>query len=179
MDSLPRDGLTLLYIGRGKGKTTAAVGLAVRARGWNKRVCFIQFIKEDRWPSGERAALKKLGVEVRVAGRGFVKIMGDRKPFIVHRTAAHRALAVAKRAVRSSRFDVVILDEAVSAVEEKLINQTDVVRLIRSKRPALHLVLTGHRSYPALIRLADLVTDMKKVKHPFDQGRLADQGIDY
>ncbi len=168
-----------MYLGRGKGKTTAAVGLAVRARGWNQRVCFIQFIKEERWPSGERSMLRKLGVQVQVAGQGFVKIMGDRKPFAVHQAAARHALTSAKRIARSNRYDVVILDEVISAVEEKLLNQSDVVRLIKSKRPSLHLVLTGHTAYPAIIRLADLVTEMKKIKHPFDQGRLAVKSIDF
>lgn len=172
-------GLTLLYIGFGKGKTTAAVGLAVRARGWGERIFLMQFMKEDKWPSGERSILKNIGVVVAVAGEGFVKIRGDHKPFAVHKSAAKKAYDQAYKTVRSPRYDVVILDEIVSAVESKLLSESSVIRLIRAKRPGLHLVLTGHNAFPKLIAASDLVTEMRKIKHPFDQGRLAVKGIDY
>ncbi len=172
-------GLTILYIGNGKGKTTAAVGLAVRARGWKKRVFFLQFVKEEKWPSGERAVLQRLGVDVWVLGEGFVKILNDKKPFSVHRAAAVRALKAARTAVRSKEYDVVILDEAVSAVESKLLPQSAITKLIKAKRPDLHLVLTGHVAYPSIVKLCDLVTEMGKVRHPFDSGTLAVKGIDY
>lgn len=172
-------GLVIVYIGNGKGKTTSAVGVAVRARGWGKRVFFLQFVKEERWPSGERAMLKKLGVDVWVLGKGFVKILNDTKPFIVHKRAAQEALQAAMRAVRSSAYDVVILDEAISAIESDLLRQSDLVKLSKAKRPSLHLVLTGHTNYPRITKLADLVTDMRKLKHPYDEGRLAEKGIDF
>jgi len=172
-------GLTLLYIGFGKGKTTAAVGLAVRARGWGQRVFFMQFMKEDKWPSGERAMLKKLGVTVAVVGEGFVKIRGDQKPFAIHKAAARRAYEQALKIVRSPKYDVVVLDEIVSAVESKLLSQSEVLRLIRAKRSAQHLALTGHTAFPKIIAACDLVTEMRKIKHPFDQGLLAVKGIDY
>lgn len=172
-------GLVIMYLGKGKGKTTAAVGVAVRARGWGKRVFFLQFVKEERWPSGERAMLKKLGVDVWVLGKGFVKILNDTKPFIVHKRAAQQALQAAMRAVRSNAYDVVILDEAISAIESELFSQTALLKLIKAKRPSLHLVLTGHTNYPRITKWADLVTDMRKLKHPYDEGRLAEKGIDY
>jgi len=172
-------GLTIVYIGKGKGKTTAAVGLAVRARGWKKRVLFLQFIKEAKWPSGERAMLKRLGVHIWVMGQGFVKILNDQKPFTVHKQAASRALKKAQEAVRSKKYDVVVLDEAISAVEEKLLSQTSIADLITKKQPKITLVLTGHTAYPMIVKKADLVTDMTKIKHPFDQGVLAQKGIDF
>lgn len=178
MDNRSR-GLTILYVGHGKGKTTAAIGLAVRARGWGKRVFFLQFMKETKWPSGERAMLKKLGVSVHVAGQGFVKIMNDKKPFRVHKDAAVQAWRAARAAVRSLKYDVVILDEAVSAVESRLLPQSAIAGLIKAKRPNIHLVLTGHTAYPKIVSLCDLVTDMKKVKHPYDRGRLAEKGVDF
>jgi cob(I)alamin adenosyltransferase len=172
-------GLTILYVGNGKGKTTAAVGLAVRARGWKQRVFFLQFVKEEKWPSGERAVLKKLGVDLWVLGEGFVKILNDKKPFSVHKAAAARALKASLSAVRSNDYDVVILDEAVSAVESKLLPQSAIIELIKAKRPGLHLVLTGHAAYPKIVKLCDLVTEMKKLKHPYDGGRLAEKGLDF
>ncbi|MFH0853045.1 MAG: cob(I)yrinic acid a,c-diamide adenosyltransferase [bacterium] len=172
-------GLTIVYVGQGKGKTTAAVGLAVRARGWGQRVLFLQFIKEAKWPSGERAMLKKLGVHVWVMGQGFVRILNDQKPFTVHKQAARQALKKAQEAIRGKYYDVVILDEAISAIEERLITQTDIVRLITKKRPKITLVLTGHTVYPMIMKKADLITNMKKIKHPFDNGIMAKKGIDF
>lgn len=177
-------GLTVLYRGDGKGKTTAAVGVAVRARGYGWKVLFLQFSKSKQWPSGERKALAKLGVDVRVMGLGFVGILDDRKPLGEHRAAARRALAAAKKLLLSGRYKLVVLDEVISSLEQQLLKPSDLVALlkVRTRHPKaknLHLVLTGHDRYPAIEKLCDLVTEMKMVKHPYYKGFLAVKGIDF
>lgn len=172
-------GLTLIFVGNGKGKTSAAIGLAVRASGWKRRVLFLQFFKSEQWPSGERASLKKLGVDVRVMGEGFVGILGDKKPRSVHKAAARKALATAKQLIRSGDYDVCIFDEAISTLEQKLLQVSALTALIRAKPQHVTICLTGHKHYPALEKLADTVTEMKMVKHPYYQGLLAQRGVDY
>ncbi len=175
-------GLTICYIGNGKGKTTAAVGVAVRAAGDGKRVLFFQFFKSPEWPSGERESLRKLGVQVEVHGKGFVGIWGDKKPKAEHQAAARTAFGKANELVLSGKYDVVILDELISCVEEGLLTVEEVVALITTKRAQarnVHLVLTGHTKYPAILKVCDVVTEMQMVKHPFYKGFLAVKGIDY
>ena len=172
-------GLTIIYIGDGKGKTSAAVGLAVRAAGTGFRVLFLQFVKGD-WPSGEREILASLNkVEVKLMGRGFVGILGDRKPIDEHVRAAQNALKESEKALKSKKYDLVILDEAISAIESKLIATDDLYNLIKKKPKAVHLCLTGHKRIKKLIDAADLVTEMKMIKHPYYKGILAQRGIDY
>lgn len=173
-----KKGLTIIYIGNGKGKTSAAVGLAVRAAGTGLKVLFLQFVKGD-WPSGEREALVKLGVEVRVLGRGFVKILGDRKPMAEHVKAARTAMREGVKALKSKKYDLVVLDEAISAIEEKLLTIEDVYKMVKAKPKQVHLCLTGHNNFKKLTACADLVTEMKMTKHPYYKGILAQKGIDY
>lgn len=171
-------GLIIVYIGNGKGKTSAAVGLATRAVGTGFRVLFLQFVKGD-WPSGEREALVKLGVVVRLAGLGFVGILGDRKPIETHIKAAQKAKFEAIEALKSDKYDLVVLDEAISAIEIKLLTTQDIVDIVKAKPEKVHLCLTGHKKIKKLIDMADLVTEMKMIKHPYYQGILAQRGIDY
>lgn len=169
----------IVYIGNGKGKTSAAIGLAVRARGWGKKVLFLQFYKSEAWPSGERAALKKLGIDVQVLGEGFVKILGDKKPFAKHRAAARRALITAENLMLNGGYDVCIFDEAISCLEQKLLSVADLAALIKAKPKHMTICLTGHDHFPALEKLADTVTEMKMIKHPYYKGILAQRGVDY
>lgn len=171
-------GLTIVYIGDGKGKTSAAVGLATRALGTGFKVAFYQFVKGD-WPSGERAKLAEMGAEVKLLGRGFVGILGDRKPLDEHRFAAEDALDIAMKALTSKKFQLVILDEVISAVEIGLLEVKDVLDLIAIKPHEVHLCMTGHKRYKKIIEVADLVTEMKMIKHPYYEGILAQRGIDY
>jgi cob(I)alamin adenosyltransferase len=187
-----KKGLVIVYVGDGKGKTTAAVGLAARAAGTGLNVYVVQFVKGE-WPSGERdffagyeqlrrqrGAVSKLGaVTVEAAGKGFIKILGDRKPFAEHVAAAQAALALGRRALASGRYDVVVLDEGLSAVESKVLKVRDLVQLIKQKPSAVHLVITGHELPPSVAALADLVSEVKMVKHPYYRGVLAQRGIDY
>lgn len=173
-------GLTIIYIGDGKGKTSAAVGLACRAKGTGFKVLFLQFVKGDM-PSGERKTLAELGVDVMLMGLGFVGIINDRRKREEHVEAAKKALttALVHVSINPDHYDLVILDEALSAAEVGLVTETELENLIESKLPELHLCMTGHKRYKKLIALADLVTEMKMIKHPYYQGIVAQRGIDY
>lgn len=171
-------GLTIIYIGDGKGKTSAAAGLACRAAGTGFKVLYLQFVKGD-WPSGERESLAKLGVEVKLMGLGFVGILGDRKPIADHIKAAQTAVASAVEALKSEKYDLVILDEALSAVESDLLTEEDILKIMDAKPEKVHLCMTGHKRFKKIIGRADLVTEMKMIKHPYYEGILAQRGIDF
>ena len=177
-------GLRIAYIGDGKGKTTAAVGVATRAAGYGWKVLFFQFYKSPAWPSGEREALRKLGVDVEVHGQGFVGILGDRKPLAQHQAAAKQALDRAWVQVNSGKYKLVVLDEIISCLEQKLFPVSNVVSMLKRHAVSptaskVHIVMTGHKKFPELLKQCDLVTEMKMVKHPYYKGFIAVQGIDY
>lgn len=179
--------MIIIYIGNGKGKTTAAVGLAVRAAGAGRRVLFVQFVKASsakrsgEWPlSSEIGALKQLkNVTVKVLGKGFVGILGDTKKRVEHVRAARAGLGWLKAQIARPRYDVIIADELISAVELKLLTVREVKSLFRFRDKFIALALTGHKKYPELVAGADLVTEMKLIKHPYYKGVLAKKGIDY
>lgn len=177
-------GLVHAYIGNGKGKTTAAVGTAVRAAGYGWKILFLQFMKEAKWPSGERSSLRKLGVDVYVMGEGFYKILNDQKPEAVHQAAAEKALALSYERLLSGDYQLVILDELGSAVEEGLLARKPVENVLKMHRQKslakdTHLIWTGHKKIPWMLKYADLVTEMKKMKHPYDKGIIATKGLDF
>lgn len=173
-------GLVIVYTGNGKGKTTSALGICLRAVGHGRRVAIIQFIKSD-WEYGEIQALKMLSPEVRLdrLGAGCIGIMGDEKPIEEHKKAARHALKVSQEAVSSGLYDIVILDEINIAVDKELITVASLLSLIESKPQNIDLVLTGRYADRAIIDAADLVTEMKEIKHPFRKGIPARKGIDY
>ena len=180
-----RTGLIIVYTGDGKGKTSAALGAAMRALGHGWKVLMIQFFKGD-WPVvyGELELAKRLypQFEVLQLGRGFVKIMGDKKPFDEHVEAAKAALQLTRERMLSGQYDVIILDEvnyALGYLDFKLIELEDVLQLLRDKPPQMHIILTGRNAHPQVMEMADLVTEMKEVKHPMKKGIPAQQGIDY
>ncbi len=177
----PERGLVIIYTGEGKGKTTAAMGLALRAIGYGRRVLVIQFVKT--WFTGELAGFKLLGpkAEFVQAGKGFYKILGDKLPDGDHKEAAAKALELARSKLESGKYDVVILDEIIGTVVGGLLEPGAVVDLVKAKPKEVDLVLTGRHAekLKPLMKLADLVTEMVKVKHPYDQGILAKRGIDY
>jgi len=182
------NGLIIIYIGAGKGKTSAAVGLAVRAAGAGKKVLFCQFIKAAKatmsgeWPlSSEINVLKTIpNITVEVLGRGFVGILGDTKDKAEHKKAAEQGLAWLKAEIESGKYDVVIADELISAIEAELLTETEVRKFIDFARGKLTaLALTGHNKYNLLTDSADLVTEMKMIKHPYYRGVLAQRGIDF
>ncbi len=178
--ALEKEGLVIVYTGKGKGKTTAALGLALRAVGYNHKVCMIQFIKGS-WHYGEMTSSKKLEpeFELTAVGRGFVGIMDDKTPVEEHKRIADEALRVAQEKISSKKYDIVILDEVNYAVNLGLVNLDDVLELIRKKPENVNLVLTGNYAKDELIELADLVTEMREIKHPFKLGLRAKKGIDF
>ena len=185
MPSSSRRGLIIVYTGNGKGKTTASLGAVLRALGHGWRVLVIQFFKGD-WPVvfGESEMGKRLSpqLEVLQAGRGFVGYMGDKKPREEHITAARDALALAREKVVSGVYDLIVLDEIIYAIDYagvQLVELKEVLELLDTKPPALHLILTGRNAPQALIDKADLVTEMREIKHPWQKKIPAQEGIDY
>jgi cob(I)alamin adenosyltransferase len=173
-------GWVIVYTGDGKGKTTASLGMAVRAMGYKMKVCMIQFVKGS-WFYGELKGSELLGPNFSIipAGEGFIGIIDDKKPLSQHIAAAREALRASEKIVSSGLYDIVILDEINYAMSRKLIEVRAVLSLIRRKPAHVSLVLTGRRAPQSIIDKADLVTEMRKIKHPFDKGMTARKGIDF
>jgi len=169
----------LIFTGDGKGKTTAALGMALRAAGHGLAVHVIQFIKADR-RTGELKAVRKLpGLSIVQAGRGFVP-PPDNPQFAQHKAAAQEALALARQALAAGQYHMVVLDEICLAVAHALLSEQEVLDLIAASPPRTHLVLTGRGATPALIAAADTVTEMRPVKHLFDSAHASPtQGIEF
>lgn len=182
-------GLVMIYTGEGKGKTTAAFGMALRAVGRGWRVMMIQFTKSGEWPPGqpmgEITGSQRLAPELELVwtGIGFVNILGDPHPFEAHRQAAQEGLKLARAKMDSGEYELLILDEILGAVDQGQIDLDQLLELIETKPRRLHLLLTGHdaqqRFIHQLTERADLVTEMRKIKHPFDEGHQARRGLDY
>ncbi|MDQ7786680.1 MAG: cob(I)yrinic acid a,c-diamide adenosyltransferase [Thermodesulfovibrionales bacterium] len=175
-----KSGLIVVLTGDGKGKTTSALGMALRAAGYDMRVCIIQFMKGDMH-AGEIDGLKKLSpaVEFHTTGKGFCGIRGDSHSHEEHRKNAQKAAEMAKQKMLSGKFDMLILDEINNAVLLKLVDLSQVLDLVEKKPPLLHLILTGRDAHPELIAKAHTVTEMKEVKHAYRQGIEPQKGIDY
>ena len=177
----PRHGLTLIFTGNGKGKTTAAVGLTVRAAGNRMKVFFLQFIK-GQWKTGEREILRGLpGVDLEVTGRGFTieRLRNQNIPLEDHAAAAAHGWQVAQQIVSEGQYDLVVLDEILGAIKAGLVPLAEVVALVQAKPPTVHLVLTGRGAAPELIEVADLVSEIQPVKHPLQRGIKAQRGIEF
>ncbi len=170
-------GLVYIFTGDGKGKTSAALGVVLRALGHGMRVHITYFMKGD-YPYGERAILSKLP-NVTMASFGSREFINPAniKPEEIEQTKL--ALATAREAIFSGNYDLVVLDEVNIAVAWKLVELDEVVKLISDKPQNVELILTGRRADTKLVQLADLVTEMLKIKHPYDEGVLARKGIDY
>ncbi|KKR80313.1 MAG: Cob(I)alamin adenosyltransferase [Candidatus Daviesbacteria bacterium GW2011_GWC1_40_9] len=171
--------MVIVYTGEGKGKTTAALGLALRAAGYKKKVLIVQFGKA--WFTGELEGIKKLSPYVKLiqGGKGFVKILNDKLPLSQHQKVAQETFGMLYKETTSGKWDVVIADEIIGAVAGKLLKISDILKLINHKPKKLDLVLTGHHASLKIIEKADLVTEMQAIKHPFEKGFLAKVGIDY
>lgn len=175
-----KDGLVIVYTGKGKGKTTAALGIALRAVGYNYRICMIQFIKGS-WHYGEMTSSKRLEpeFELTAVGKGFVGIIDDKSPRDEHEKIAREALLLSKEKIRTEKYDIIILDEINYAINLGLVKLDDVLELIKNKPQKLNLILTGNHAKKEIIEIADLVTEMKEIKHPFKSGIKAKRGIDF
>ncbi len=177
---MEQDGLVIVYTGNGKGKTTAALGMVLRAVGYSKKICMIQFIK-GTWHYGEMDSAKRLEPEFEMTaiGGGFVGIIDDKSTKEQHTKIAQEAIRISREKITSNKYDLIILDEINYAINLKLIEPKDVINLIKSKPERLDLVLTGNYARDEIIDLADLVTEMREIKHPYKKGVKAKQGIDF
>ena len=173
-------GLVIVYTGNGKGKTTAALGMALRAVGYEHKVCMLQFIKGS-WHYGEMDSSKKLepNFELIAVGKGFVGILDDNSPREEHEKYAAEAVRICREKIFSEKYDVIILDEVNYAINLGLIEVQEIIKIIKEKPSELDLVLTGRNVKDEIVELADLVTEMKEIKHPFKSGIKAKKGIDF
>lgn len=172
----PGRGLVIVNTGEGKGKSSSAFGVMLRAvaRGWS--VMVVQFIKSDKWQTGERKMAEQLGVEWITGGDGFTWESDDMD---ATRDAARDAWSRARAHVLSGDYDLVILDEATYPVTFGWIDVQDVVGALETRPSGVNVVITGRDADPALIEAADTVTEMRKIKHAFDTGIKAKKGLDF
>jgi len=172
-------GLVSVYTGPGRGKTTAALGLALRVLGWGGRVCVVQFIKgypeigEGKFAAdfGDRFVLKQFAVDPTPS-------IGE-YDVVQRREAAQEALDYAERVISGGEFDLIVLDEINNALHYGLIGIPRVLELIRSKPANVELILTGRDAPPEIVQAADYATEMLLIKHPFEKGIAARRGVDY
>jgi len=176
-------GLVQIYTGDGKGKTTAAFGLALRAAGQGHKVLIYQFLKPSSLDIGERFALQLGAVRIRVESLDvpwdMSKSLNDAKAVSKMRTAISDVLEKITQTAEKRFYDVLILDEIVFCLSKGLVTLEDIKNIIDNRDPAVEIVLTGRGATKELIALADLVTEMKNVKHPFDEGISARRGIEF
>ena len=170
-------GLLIVHTGKGKGKTTAAMGLAVRAVGNGMRVGIVQFVK-GKWETGERAALEKFGdqITINTMGEGFTWETQDRQRDIA---AAKAAWEKAKALIADDIHDIVLLDELNIVLRYDYLDIAEIVAALNARPAMKHVVVTGRNAKDEMIEAADLVTDMTQVKHPFRSGVKAQIGIEY
>lgn len=174
-----KSGLILIYTGNGKGKTTAALGTAFRSIGYDWNVCIVQFIKGN-WKYGEMESVKLVpNIELHQMGKGFCKIMGDDIPESEHRSAAENALEFATEKMLSGKYELLILDEVFVAISTGILSEKKVIEFLNKKPNNMNLILTGREATKKIMKIADLVTEMKEIKHPFQKGILSKKGIDY
>ncbi len=169
----------MVNTGDGKGKTTCALGLMMRAVGRGMRCSMIQFMKSKTDRYGEHDSLEELGIEIHTMGDGFT---WDTKNPAQDIKTSQETWALCVEKMRSEDYDLLVFDELVYVLDYKFLDLTEVIneiKSVREKQPNLHLVLTGRNAPPELIEAADLVTEMKEIKHPFHAGIYAQQGIEF
>ncbi|HEV2988702.1 MAG TPA: cob(I)yrinic acid a,c-diamide adenosyltransferase [Candidatus Angelobacter sp.] len=172
-------GLIIVNTGPGKGKTTAAMGTALRAVGNGMKVLMLQFLKGS-WHYGELDAAQSFGDKfvMKQMGRGFVKVGGaETDPEDIR--MVEQAWEEARQAIMSGEWDLVILDEINYAVSYGMLDPVRVVETLKQKPEGVHVILTGRNAHPSIVELADTVTEMKQVKHAYEKGVLAQRGIEY
>ena len=174
-----RRGLIIVNTGSGKGKTTAAMGTALRAVGQGMKVLMLQFLKGS-WHYGELDAVQAFGDKfiMKQMGRGFVKV-GTEKPDPEDVKMVEDAWAEGQRAIQSGAWDLVILDEINYAISYKMLDPERVVVALKKKPEMVHVILTGRNAHPSIVEVADTVTEMKEVKHAYTKGIEAQRGIEY
>jgi cob(I)alamin adenosyltransferase len=175
-----RRGLIVVITGNGKGKTTSALGMALRACGHGMRVCIIQFMKGDLY-AGEWDGVKQMNcdIELVATGKGFCGIQGNPYPWEEHRANAQDAINLAQEKIASGWCDLLILDEINNALKLKLVDLDQVLDLLRNKPPLLHLILTGRDAHPEVVEIADTVSEVVEIKHAYRKDIEPQPGVDY
>ena len=172
-------GLLMVNTGDGKGKTTCALGLMMRAAGRGLNCCMVQFMKSRNDRYGEHESCEKLGIEVHTMGDGFT---WDTKDPEQDRRTARETWALCVEKMRSKEYDLLVFDELVYVLSYGMLPTEEVlaeIGAVRAEQPALHIVVTGRDAPAALVEAADLVTEMREIKHPFNAGIRAQQGIEF
>ncbi len=173
--------MLIIFTGNGKGKTTAALGQALRAVGDGKKVLMVEFIKGP-WRSGEDVSYKKLAPKFKIVktGLGFVGILGDKLPLKKHSEAAMEGLTYVRKEIKKKKWNIVILDEVWNALHLKLLTKKQISDFIKESLPNLeHLIMTGRDCPKEFIKIADLVTEMKEIKHPFRKNTKGKRGLEF
>jgi cob(I)alamin adenosyltransferase len=171
-----RKPLVIVYTGNGKGKTTAALGMLLRSWGRGMKVCMLSFIKEETANFGEERAARKLGIELIPLGGGFTWLSKDIEQ---DKALARRCWDLCKQKIASSDYDIVVLDEITYPIAYGWLDVDEVIATLRHRPANLHIVITGRDAHEKLIDFADLVTEMREVKHPFTSGIKAQPGVDF
>jgi cob(I)alamin adenosyltransferase len=172
-----KKGLVVVYTGQGKGKTTAALGLLLRAWGRGFRLCVIQFVKAETGQWGEVKAAKKLGIEWHKMGDGFIWLSKDMDQTVAK---ARDGWHLAQDKILSQAYDLILLDEFTYPLHFGWLETAEVIAWLKAnKPPGLHLVITGREAPAELLEYADLATEMTLLKHPYDQGVQAQAGIEF
>jgi cob(I)alamin adenosyltransferase len=174
-----RRGLIMVNTGPGKGKTTSAMGTGLRAVGQGLRVLMLQFLKGS-WHYGELDAVQAFGDKfvIKQMGRGFVKV-GAEKPDPEDLRMVEQAWAESEKAIQSGEWDLIILDEINYAITYGMLDAVKVAEGVKRKPEMVHVILTGRNAHPAIVEVADTVTEMRQVKHAYEKGVMAQRGIEY
>ncbi|MBE3561312.1 MAG: cob(I)yrinic acid a,c-diamide adenosyltransferase [Ktedonobacteraceae bacterium] len=171
-----RIGLVIVNTGNGKGKSTAALGVLMRAWGQQMRVVMLQFLKASTGNWGEIKAARRMGVEIIPLGDGFTWESAN----LAHdRALAQSCWQLCREKIESGQYDIVIMDEITYPLKFGWLDLDEVLAVLRNRDPQMHVILTGRDAPAALIEFADLVTEMREIKHPFKQGILAQKGIEF
>ncbi|NNK96274.1 MAG: cob(I)yrinic acid a,c-diamide adenosyltransferase [Desulfobacterales bacterium] len=175
-----RQGLVVVLTGNGKGKTSSAMGMVLRAAGHGMRICVIQFMKGDIY-SGEWDGVKLLGeqVDFNVTGKGFCGIQGNPYPHSEHRKNAQDAVKLVHEKMMSNKFDLLVLDEINNALQLTLVDLNQVLEIMEKRPDHLHLVMTGRDAHPQVIDAADTVSQVNEIKHAYRKDIEPQPGIDY
>lgn len=171
-----RHPLVLLYTGNGKGKTSSALGVTMRAWGRGWKICWLQFIKSKTSHYGETRAAAAMGIEMIPLGDGFTWLSKDIEQ---DKALARECWALAREKIASSAYDIVVLDEITYPITYGWLPVEEIIEVLRARPENIHIIMTGRNAHPALVEYADLVTEMTEIKHPYKNGIKAQPGIDF
>jgi cob(I)alamin adenosyltransferase len=181
--AMAEKGLVHIYTGSGKGKTTAALGLALRAAGWGKKVIIYQFLKPPALKLGERKAIEKTNLPIKIvpvnAEWDMKKSLKDKKAIESNAKKIKQICNKIANEAKNKKYDIIILDEIIFCLSGKLTKLEWIKNIIKSKHKAVEIILTGRNADESLIKMAELVTEMKEIKHPFRKNIKARKGIEY